>query len=344
MMFRSNVLRTLDGEVVDSPPIWLMRQAGRYLPEYREIRARTGSFWTMCMTPKIASEITLQPLRRFGFDAAIIFSDILVVPFALGRRVVFEDSIGPKLERIVSVDELLVDEGVWLERLTPVYDAVGAVRDKLEPATELLGFAGGAWTLASYLAEGGGSPDQRSAKLWGYREPQKFARLLDVLEWCIAVHLIAQLRAGAGAVQIFDSWAGGLPSRQFNDWVVNPTQRIVRRVRDAMPGARIIGFPRGATQQGYEIFATQTGVNAVSVDTAVDMHWACTHLDQNVAVQGNLDPMALVAGGEALEGAVDEILSTRRGRPFIFNLGHGIVPETPVENVAHLVRRVRQTH
>jgi uroporphyrinogen decarboxylase len=321
-----------------------MRQAGRYLPEYREIRAQVGSFWTMCMTPEVAVEITLQPIRRFDFDAAIIFSDILVVPFALGREVTFEENAGPKMERLRSVDELLIDADAWGERLEPVYEAIGSVRRKLGGQTELLGFAGAPWTLASYLAEGGGSADQRAAKLWGYREPRTFARLLEVLEVCIASHLVTQLKAGAGAVQIFDSWASGLPERAFDDWVIAPTRRVVERVRHALPDAKIIGFPRGATQRGYEGYARETGVTAVSIDTAASMQWACETLAENVALQGNLDPIVLVAGGTALDQAVDDVLAVARGQRFIFNLGHGIVPETPIENVARLMQRVRLAH
>jgi uroporphyrinogen decarboxylase len=343
-MPRSKILQALDGNAVDPPPVWLMRQAGRYLPEYRQIRAQKGSFWAMCMTPDIAVEITLQPIRRFGFDAAIVFSDILVVPFALGREVVFEESVGPKLERVACVEELVVDEAAWSERLGPVYEAIRAVRRKLAPETELLGFAGAPWTLASYMAEGGGSADQRSAKLWGYREPREFARLLEVLERCIAGHLVGQLQAGAGAVQLFDSWAGGLSDRMFGEWVIGPTRRVVERVRSVVPDAKIIGFPRGATQRGYEKFAKETGVSAISIDSAVAMEWASKYLGGKIGLQGNLDPLALVAGGVALDAAVDEILSAVRGRPFIFNLGHGVVPETPIENVARLVERVRQAH
>ena len=341
-MPRTKLLQTLDSKVVEPPPVWLMRQAGRYLPEYRELRARTGSFWTMCMTPELAVEITLQPIRRFGFDAAIIFSDILVVPFALGREVTFEEHIGPKLQRCASVDELVMDAAVWDARLGPVYEAISVVRGKLGRETELLGFAGAPWTLASYMVEGGGSADQKAAKLWGYRDPQGFTRLLDVLERCIAEHLIGQLKAGAGAVQIFDSWAAGLPDRIFEEWVIAPTRRVVEQVRSAVPGAKIIGFPRCATQRGYEKFARETGVDAVSLDTAISMQWALEQLPGNVAIQGNLDPLALVAGGTALDAAVDEILSAMHGRPFIFNLGHGVVPETPVENVSQLVERVRR--
>jgi uroporphyrinogen decarboxylase len=341
---KTGLTSVLEGETVSPPPLWMMRQAGRYLPEYRELRAQTGSFWKMCMTPSIAAEITLQPIRRFGFDAAIIFSDILVVPFALGREILFEESVGPSLEPVTSVDELDVDESRWAARLTPAYEALGLVRSALARETALLGFAGAPWTLATYMAEGKGSTDQRAAKLWGYRAPEEFGRLLGVLERCVATHLVAQLKAGADAVQIFDSWASGLPAGQFDEWVIGPTKRVVAAVREHVPDARIIGFPRAATLAGYERYAAETGVDAVSVDTALPMEWAARTLAPRVAVQGNLDPLALVAGGKALANAVDEILLAMHGKRLIFNLGHGVVPETPVEHVAELVKRVRQGH
>ncbi len=334
--------RTLNGEAVSSPPIWLMRQAGRYLPEYRELRARTGSFWKMCMTPQVAAEITLQPIRRFGFDAAIVFSDILVVPYALGREVKFEESVGPSLEPVSSVEALDGDEKTWAGKLEPVYEAIRAVAKELMPGTALLGFAGAPWTLATYMAEGRGSQDQRAAKLWGYRAPEEFLGLLTLLERCVAAHLVAQLKAGATAVQLFDSWASGLPPRQFADWVIAPTRRIVALVRKSLPDARIIGFPRGATLEGYARYAGETGVDAISIDTAVPIGWAARRLAPQVAVQGNLDPLALVAGGKALDEAADDILVAMKGKRLIFNLGHGVVPETPVAHVARLVERVRQ--
>lgn len=341
---KKGLLGSLDKNAVYPRPIWLMRQAGRYLPEYREERLRAGSFWKMCMTPAIAAEITLQPVRRFGFDAAILFSDILVVPYALGRDVAYEDGVGPSMEPVRSVAELDLAEDRWARRLAPVYEALRLVRAALDERTTLLGFAGAPWTLATYMAEGSGSSDQRAAKLWGYSRPQEFATLLAALERCVAVHLIAQLEAGAEAVQIFDSWASGLPPREFAAWVVEPTKRIVDSVRKHVSGAKIIGFPRGATLQGYERYARETGVNAVSIDTAVPPRWAAQTLGSTVVLQGNLDPLALVAGGETLDRAVDEILDAMKGKPFVFNLGHGVVPETPVENVARLVERVRRVH
>jgi len=331
----------LNGEKQNIPPIWLMRQAGRFLPEYRALRAESGSFWKMCMTPEIAAEITLQPIRRFGFDAAVLFSDILVVPYALGREPVFEDGVGPSLEPVLSVEELDADERLWTERLAPVYDSIRTVRARLDGKTALLGFAGAPWTLATYLAAGKGSPDQQAAKLWGYRDPNRFAALLDVIGACAAIHLIGQLKAGADAVQIFDSWASGLPERVFEEWVVAPTKKVVERVRGSVPDAKIIGFPRGATMQGYVRYAAETGVDAISLDTAVPMAWASDAFGDRIAMQGNLDPIALVAGGRALEEGVDEILSRVHDRQFIFNLGHGVLPNTPVEHVEKLVARVR---
>ena len=340
----AKLLKVLDGAVQSPPPIWLMRQAGRYLPEYRASRAKAGSFWTMCMTPELAAEVTLQPIRRFGFDAAILFSDILVVPFALGRDVKFEDGEGPSLVPLDSADGLDRDPGAWKKRLAPVYDALTLVRATLDRNTALLGFAGAPWTLATYMAAGKGSSDQRAAKLWGYRDPQSFQALLDVLGDCIAAHLIAQIDAGADAVQIFDSWASGLPARAFEDWVITPTKRVVEKVRTVHPKARIIGFPRAATLQGYEQFTADTGVDAVSIDTAAPISWAVDKLGKNVAVQGNLDPLVLLAGGRALAEAVDDLLTATRGTRFIFNLGHGVVPEIPVEHIAELVARVRVGH
>jgi uroporphyrinogen decarboxylase len=318
-----------------------MRQAGRYLPEYRAVRARAGSFWTMCMTPELAAEVTLQPIRRFGFDAAILFSDILVVPAALGVPVSFVEGVGPRLEAIGSLDGLITDRDRWSMALAPVYQALQLTRAQLGPATALLGFAGAPWTLATYMAEGGGSSDQRAAKLWGYRDPAGFSALLDLLGQCVAQHLIGQIEAGAEAVQIFDSWASGLTAQGFADWVIAPTRKIVQTVKDAHPDALVIGFPRAATLAGYERYAAETGVDAVSVDTAAPMDWAARALAAKIPVQGNLDPIALIAGGKALDGAVDGILERMQGLPFIFNLGHGILPETPVDHVQAMLTRVR---
>lgn len=326
------------GRSVIPPPIWMMRQAGRYLPEYRETRAKAGSFWSLCNTPALAAEVTIQPIRRFGFDAAIIFSDILVVAAALGRNVVFDE--GPKLEPLRSPEGLDRNQENWAGKLNPVCEAIRMARAQLEPTTALLGFAGAPWTLATYLA-GGGNDEQNAARFWAYRDPKGFQLVIDVLTECVAHHLIGQLKAGADAVQLFDSWASRLTPRQFTRWVVKPTASVVTRVRTAVPGARIIGFPRGASLAGWEQYVT-TGVDALSLDATVPIDWAVEHLGKKVVLQGNLDPLALVVGGGALRRGVDDILTSTREQRFVFNLGHGILPGTPVEHVSELVRLVRE--
>jgi uroporphyrinogen decarboxylase len=337
----SVLLDVLDRKIVHPAPIWLMRQAGRYLPEYQALRKKAGSFWTMCMTPELAVEVTLQPIRRFDFDAAILFSDILVVPHALGQDVRFEEGHGPILDPFAGLHRLVRDEAVWREKLASVYHAMRGTRQALAEDKALIGFAGAPWTLAAYMLEGKGSPDQRAAKLAAYRDPAQFAELLELLTAAVAWHLVRQFEAGADVVQIFDSWAGGLPEREFSDWVIGPNARVVAAVRQRVPEAKIIGFPRAATQTGYEAYAAHTGVDAVSVDTAVSMRWAVSALGPLKILQGNLDPIALIAGGEALNGAVDRIAEATRETPFIFNLGHGVLPETPLENVAQLIGRIR---
>jgi uroporphyrinogen decarboxylase len=338
---KSTLLDVLERNPVRPPPIWLMRQAGRYLPEYQALRKKAGSFWTMCMTPELAVEVTLQPIRRFDFDAAILFSDILVVPFALGQGVRFEEGHGPVLDAFTGLHQLIRNEDAWREKLAPVYQAMRRTRDVLAPDKALIGFAGAPWTLAAYMLEGKGSPDQRAAKLAAYRDPAQFAQLLELLADAVAFHLVRQFEAGAEVVQIFDSWAGGLPEKEFSDWVTAPNARVVAAVRRHVPQAKIIGFPRAATQTGYENYAAQTGVTAVSIDTACSMRWAVSALGSRHVLQGNLDPIALIAGGDALNEAVDSILETTRQTPFIFNLGHGVLPETPLDHVAQLVERVR---
>lgn len=333
-------LDVLGGEKRTPPPLWMMRQAGRYLPEYRATRAEAGSFLDLCGSPKLAAEVTLQPIRRFDFDAAIIFSDILTVPMALGHRVVFDE--GPKLEPLIDVSGLERDPGKWTTALSPVYEALGLVRGGLDASKALLGFAGAPWTLATYLA-GGGNDEQKNAKLWAYRDPESFGRLMDLLTSCVAHHLIGQLKAGADAVQIFDSWASGLPPVLFERWVVTPTAEVVRQVRAEIPDAKLIGFPRAASLSGFARYAEATGVNAVSLDAAVPLDWAVKALGKIVTLQGNLDPLALVAGGKALQEGVETILQSTRDTSFIFNLGHGILPTTPIEHVHELVKLVRST-
>jgi len=333
------LVSVLDGQAVSPPPVWLMRQAGRYLPEYRALRAKAGSFWTMCNDPVMATEITLQPIRRFGFDAAVIFSDILTVPFALGRTVKFEENIGPTLDAVTSAEGLERDPAIWQQKLSAAYETLRRTRVALPAETSLLGFAGAPWTLATYMAAGRGGDEQKAAKLWGYRDPKSFGALLDVLGDCVAAHLIAQIDAGADAVQIFDSWASGLPADMFERWVIAPTKRVVEKVRAAKPHAKIIGFPRAATLQGYEFYADETGVDGISVDTSAPQDWMA---DLDMPIQGNLDPLLLLTGGSVMEDAVDTLVDAMRGKPFIFNLGHGVLKETPPEHVAALVARVRK--
>jgi uroporphyrinogen decarboxylase len=332
-------VRVLEGKVERVPPVWLMRQAGRYLPEYRALRAEAGSFWAMALTPKYAAEVTLQPVRRFGFDAAILFSDILTVPEALGQKVSFTEGEGPSLAPVSSASGFDENHDHWARYFEPVYEALRLIKAYLPGETALLGFAGAPWTLATYLAAGKGGDEQKAAKLWAYRDPQGFGYLLDILAECVSFHLIRQIDAGADAVQIFDSWASGLPDPLFRQVVVEPTKKIVKTVRAARPGARIIGFPRAATLAGYEIYVQATGVDAVSLDTSAPMRWAAENLA--CALQGNLDPIALIAGGAALDRAVDEIGEAMQGRAHIFNLGHGILPETPIAHVEQLLKRIR---
>jgi uroporphyrinogen decarboxylase len=338
------LVRVLEGGVERVPPVWLMRQAGRYLPEYRALREKAGSFWGMALNPEFAAEVTLQPIRRFGFDAAILFSDILTVPEALGQKVTFTAGEGPSLTPVTSTDGFNEDRESWAAYFEPVYEALRRTRSGLDSegfaSTTLLGFAGAPWTLATYLAAGAGGDEQKAAKLWAYRDPQGFGYLLDILSECVAFHLIRQLDAGADAVQIFDSWASGLPAPLFEQVVIAPTKKVVAAVRAARPGARIIGFPRAATLAGYQGYVAATGVDAVSLDTAMPMDWAAKNL--SCAIQGNLDPIALIAGGAALDRAVDHILQSAQGKAHIFNLGHGILPETPIAHVEQLLKRIRK--
>jgi len=341
LKIETKLIRVLSGEAVWPPPIWLMRQAGRYLPEYRELRAKAGSFWDMCNSPQMAAEVTLQPIRRFAFDAAVVFSDIMTVPVALGCPVTIKEAEGPVLKAVTSAAGLVRDPAHWEKALAPVYETLKIVRAGLDGETSLIGFAGAPWTLATYLAAGRGRDEQKAAKLWAYRDPESFSGLVDILSDCVAFHLIKQLEAGADVVQLFDSWASALTSSGFTRWVVAPTKKIVSQVRQAYPKARIIGFPRATTLSGYELYARATGVDAVSVDTSTPIHWAREMLSPYVCLQGNLDPLALVVGGRALDEGVDEILAALRGRAFIFNLGHGVSQETPIAHVERLVARVR---
>jgi uroporphyrinogen decarboxylase len=330
------------GRSLQPPPIWLMRQAGRYLPEYRATRAEAGSFLDLCYAPALAAEVTLQPIRRYGFDAAILFSDILVVPHALGQRLEFLEGEGPKLEPIRSAGELArLDAGKVGAKFEIVCETVARLRQDLPRETALIGFCGAPWTVATYMVEGGGSSDHAEARKWAYRDPEGFGKLIDLLVEVSIGYLDGQVRAGADALQIFDSWAGILPDEEFRRWVVAPTARIVRALKARHPEVPIIGFPRGAGANAAH-FIAETGVDGISCDTAMPLEsMAALGRTTGRVVQGNLDPLLLVAGGAGLERRVEQTLGAMRGIPFVFNLGHGIVPETPPENVARLVGLVR---
>jgi uroporphyrinogen decarboxylase len=335
------ILEVLSGRPQRIPPVWFMRQAGRYLPEYRELRAKAGSFLNLCFTPELATEVTLQPIRRFGFDAAILFSDILVIPHALGRAVTFEAGEGPRLEPLDNAEKLNTLAATVDDRaLAPVYEAVRQVKRALPGGVALLGFCGAPWTVATYMVAGRGTPDQAPARVLAYREPQAFARMTDILVAASSRYLVGQLRAGADAVQIFDTWAGVLPPAEFARWSVAPTRQIVENVRAEIPDAKIIGFPRGAGASLAQ-YIDHVPVNAVSIDWTAEPGFIRERVQSRVAVQGNLDPLALLAGGAALDRAIDAILKDYGQGPLIFNLGHGILPETPIAHVEQTLRRIR---
>jgi uroporphyrinogen decarboxylase len=334
-------LEVLAGRCQSVPPIWMMRQAGRYLPEYREIRAKAGGFLDLCFTPELAAEVTLQPIRRFHFDAAIIFSDILVVPYALGRSVSFEAGEGPRLDPLDAPEKVrTLAKHADFGRLEPVYEAIRRVRRELASDVALIGFCGAPWTVATYMVAGKGTPDQAPARLMAYRHPEVFADIVDLLVANSIEYLLGQLRAGADCVQIFDTWAGILPPREFVRWSIGPTRRIVEGVRKQAPGAKIIGFPRGAGSL-LPAYVEATGVDAVSIDWTAEPSLIRDHVQSRVAIQGNLDPLALIAGGTALDSAIDDVLAAYAKGRLIFNLGHGILPETPIAHVERMVTRVR---
>ena len=333
------LLTALKGERQPRPPLWLMRQAGRYLPEYRALRAEKGGFLDLAIDPEAAAEVTLQPLRRFGFDAAILFSDILMVPWALGQDLRFGAGEGPELSPAL-VDHALDRLTPAPERLEPVYETVRRVAAALDPTTTFLGFAGSPWTVATYMVAGRGSRDQSETRSFAYRDPVAFEAIIDRVIELTVDYLAAQFAAGVEAVQLFDSWAGSLSPAQFERWVIAPNAEIVRRLRARVPQAVIIGFPKGAGGK-LPAYAVETGVDALGLDETVDPEWAHAVLPEAMPVQGNLDPLALLAGGAALEQAVDRILAAFADRPHVFNLGHGILQQTPIEHVQALVARVR---
>lgn len=338
------LLRALTGQSVDHPPIWLMRQAGRYLPEYKAIRKRVGGILELCYTPELATEVTLQPVERFGVDAAILFSDILVVPHGLGQDVAFHEGEGPVLTAIRDEADLTVLSTARLkDHLAPVYEAVRQIRAQLPTSVALIGFAGAPWTVATYMVEGGTSRDFATVKHWAFSAPAAFGRLIDLLIDATAAHLIAQVDAGAEVVQLFDTWASALPPPALARWSIAPTREIVRRLRAQHPTVPIIGFPRGIGVS-YPSYIEETGVDAVGLDAGVPLAWAAETLQTRVAVQGNLDPILLLSGGAAMRTATQEILSALGGGRFVFNLGHGVVPSTPPEHVGELVDLVHAFH
>ena len=333
------VLDVLKGEARFPPPIWMMRQAGRYLPEYRALRQRAGTFLDLCYTPDFAVEATLQPLRRFEFDAAILFSDILVVPHALGRDLAFEEGRGPVMTPMGAEDVDVLTGSHFHLRLEPIYETLRRLRHDLPDGATLLGFCGAPWTLATYMIAGHGTPDQAPARLFAFRHPAAFGRLLDILAGHCADYLNRQIDSGADAVQIFDSWAGILDDDTFQAYCVEPVRGMVERVKAAHPTVPIIGFPKGAGSR-YDTYRRQTGVDALGLDWTVPAT-QLTSLQSGGAVQGNLDPLRLIAGGKALHDGIDTVLRAGSGGPLVFNLGHGIRPETPIDHVQLMIDRVR---
>ncbi|WP_373488720.1 uroporphyrinogen decarboxylase [Blastomonas sp.] len=334
------LLDCLAGKVAPVPPMWMMRQAGRYLPEYRALRAEKGGFLELVYDSPSAAEITLQPLRRFEFDAAILFSDILIVPYAMGQDLKFLAGEGPHLSPTL-VDHALEGLTAVPERLEAIYETVRLVKADLSPDKAFLGFAGSAWTVATYMVNGEGSRDQHATREYAYRDPVAFQAIIDAIVDLTIEYLIGQIDAGVDAVQLFDSWSGSLSPAQFERWVIAPNIRIVAAIHERRPGTPVIGFPKGAGEK-LASYARETGVDALGLDETIDPVWAAANIAETMPVQGNLDPLALLAGGEALESAVAHILRTFAGRPHIFNLGHGILQQTPIEHVHALLTLVKR--
>ena len=335
-------LKPFAGEAISPPPVWLMRQAGRYLPEYRETRAKAGSFLNLCYTPALACEVTLQPIRRFGFDASILFSDILVVPDAIGQPVRFVEGEGPRLDPLsgdADLDKLSIAGA--MSKFETVAESVSRIRAGLPKETALIGFCGAPWTVATYMIGGRGSPDQAATRLMAYRNPEFFQRLMDILVDASLTYLDLQIKAGADVVMLFDSWAGSLPDDEFARWVTAPTKRLVAELKAKHPSTPIIGFPRGAGVASIG-FARDTGVQGIGCDTAMPLNLMAGELAaEGIVVQGNLDPLLMIAGGEAMIRRTKEILNAMNGKRFVFNLGHGITPEAPPQHVADLMAVIR---
>lgn len=334
------LLATLKGERQEIPPVWLMRQAGRYLPEYRALRAEKGGFLALVNDSEAAAEVTLQPIRRFGFDGAILFSDILMVPNALGQALSFGVGEGPALAPPL-VDHALASLEPDLTRLDPVYATVARVAGLLPPQTTFLGFAGSPWTVATYMVAGRGSRDQSETRRYAYADPKAFGEIIDAIAACTTEYLSRQIQAGVEAVQLFDSWSGSLSPAQFERWVIAPNAAIVAAIHERHPGVPVIGFPKGAGEK-LPAYARGTGADAVGVDETIDPEWAAANLPGGLPVQGNLDPLALIAGGDTLNAAIDRVLAAFADRPHVFNLGHGILQDTPISHVEALLARVRR--
>ncbi|NKN39148.1 uroporphyrinogen decarboxylase [Agrobacterium sp. a22-2] len=333
------IIDVLNGKTISPPPVWLMRQAGRYLPEYRKTRAQAGSFLDLCYSPDHAVEVTLQPIRRYGFDAAILFSDILVIPDALHRNVTFTEGHGPQMDPIDEAGIFALKDDNALQHLAPVFETLGRLRHDLPSETTLLGFCGAPWTVATYMIAGHGTSDQAPARLFAYRYPKAFEQLLMFLADLSADYLVAQIDAGADAVQIFDSWAGVLGEEEFDAFCCRPVQRMIASVRARRPGAKVIAFAKGAGIL-LKTYRQKTDATAIGLDWTVPLSFA-EELQKDGPIQGNLDPMRVVAGGKALEEGIDRILNALGHGPLIFNLGHGITPQADPETVAALVNRVR---
>jgi uroporphyrinogen decarboxylase len=332
------LLRAFTGETPSRPPWWLMRQAGRYLPEYRQVRRKAHNFVELCLTPSLAAELTIQPLRRFGMDGAILFSDILMLPYAFGQNLTFAEGEGPVMQPIRDHSGIAgFDVPRAIARLEPVFETVRRVSGMLDPETALIGFAGAPWTVATYMVEGGTSREFSEVKSWAYRDPSGFGALIDLLTEATIAYLAGQIEAGAELVQLFDSWAGVLPERGFERWVIAPTQRIVAALRQRFAECPVIGFPRGAGLL-YERYLRETEVSGIAIDTAVPPSFARATLQPFATVQGNLDPGLLIAGGAALEREVTQLRRALGRGPYVFNLGHGVLPQTPVENIEALAR------
>ena len=339
--FKKPILQVLNGKSFNPPPFWLMRQAGRYLPEYRKVRSQVENFLNLCLTPKHAVEVTLQPIRRYNMDAAILFSDILMVPYALGQNVDFRKSEGPVLEKLSNISKFCdFNIETFHHSLGPVYETINLVKEELDNNTTLIGFCGAPWTVATYMIEGGSTRDFTRVMSFARSQPEAFHGLLSILIEASFHYLNKQITSGAEVIQIFDSWAGVLNEKEFRQWVIKPTKEIIQRLHVQHPHIPVIGFPRQAGPL-YTDYIKETGVTAISLDQTASVAWVAKNIQPLCAVQGNLDPRVLVAGGEAMQESLQEILSTLGEAPFIFNLGHGILPTTPPEHVAELTACIR---